>query len=347
MSVIINKNTATQIDPNVVGNSSSTGAWKIVSTNLVHDNNLGSYIDLDEPIIIGDTYRLTYIISSYTSCSFRMDLGNTHGITRTSTGTFTEVLVHTGLPKIRFWSNGFGTISHYKLEHLATILTDTPIDPIDGEMFENKSWTISYSPILEQHLSFHSYLPNNYIIHPSKLLTKRNDTQLKLFNSGDYGKYFDEDIKPWILETVFNDNALYTKAFDNITVNLESKSNSQVATNKFFDNIILYNEFQTSGVITLDTTNLTKKEKNWMINRFTDLTNNTSNSLFSEDWTDIASTFPIDKVVNSAKIDTSKPWYQRARFRDKYLIVRFTENNATNNEMTCKFIVSIYRTSER
>lgn len=345
-TVIVNKNISTLIDANTVGNLGSDGNWKIISNQLVHDNNLESYIDRPVPeLIVGDTYRVTYTIASYSNCYFKVYLGDTAGTQRYGNGEYIEVLVYTGLPKIRFWSDGFGTITYYKIEHLATTVTQTPV--VLDERFENKSWTLSYNPILQQWISFHSYLPNNYIIHPNGLTTKRNDTQVQLMSSGDYGVFFDEDIKPWIIETVFNDNKLYTKVFDNITVNLESNTSTEVATNKFFDNIVLYNEFQSTGLITLDSTNLTKKEKNWMINKFTDLTNNTSNPLFVNDWEDISTQFPIDKVVNSAKIDTTKAWYLRARMRDKYIIVRFIENNEDNNEMTLKFILSIYRESTR
>lgn len=345
-TIILNKNIPTLIDANTVGNSGSNGNWKIVSNQLVHDNNLESYIDRLVPeLITGDTYRVTYTVINYSSCQFRVALGSNEGTNHSSNGSYTQVFTHVGPNKIRFWSNGYLTVSHYKIEHLLTTINQTPVIP--DERFENKSWTLSYNPILQQWVSFHSYLPNNYIIHPTGLLTKRNDTQVQLVNSGDYGRFFDEDIKPWIVETIFNDNKLYTKVFDNITINLESNTSNDSPTNKFFDNIVLYNEFQSTGNITLNTTNLTKKEKNWMINKFTDLTNSSTNPLFVEDWTNISSSFPIDKIVNSSKIDNSKAWYLRARMRDKYLIVRFTENNNDNNQMTLKFVLSIYRESVR
>lgn len=346
MSIIVNKNTPILIDANTIGNNSSDGKWKIISTHLTHDNNLASYIDKEIPELIeGDTYKVTYIVTGFSLCSVRVALGSNEGTNHSANGTYIEVFVHSGLNKIRFWSNGIASISYYKIEHLVTTISQTPV--VLDERFENKSWTLSYNPILQQWISFHSYLPNNYIIHSTGLLTKRNDTQIQLINSGDYGKFFDEDIKPWIVETVFNDNKLYTKVFDNITVNLESNTSTEVATNKFFDNIVLYNEFQSTGLITLDSSNLTKKEKNWTINKFTDLTNNNVEPLFNKDWTNISSEFPIDKVVNTNKIDNSKAWYLRARMRDKYLVVRFIENNVDNNQITLKFVLSIYRESVR
>lgn len=217
---------------------------------------------------------------------------------------------------------------------------------IENGITVNKSFTLSYNPIAKQWLFLHSYLPNNYITHPNSLLTKRNDTQIKQFNKGDYGKYFDNDIKPFIIETIFNEFPLDTKVFDNLTINLKSSINN-IATNKFFDKVILSTEYQCSGEIELDLTNLTKKERNWLINKFSDLTNNLNIPLFSEDWNSIKDEYPIDKVVNNNKIDYNKPWFNRARFRDKFLKVRFIENNLQNNKLICNFVSAVYRPSQR
>lgn len=210
----------------------------------------------------------------------------------------------------------------------------------------NKSFTLSYYPQREQWVSFHSYLPNNYLIHPNSLLVKSNDSQLMKVNTGNYGKYFDTTIKPFIIESVFNEYPTQTKTFDNITVNLKSQLLNK-DTNKFFDKALLYTEYQCSGEIVLDTTNLTKKERDWMFNKFNDLCNNSSESIFSTDWSDISSTYPIDKVVNTTRVDNTKPWYKRGRLRDKFLKVRFTENNLDNNKIICNFVSSIYRASQR
>lgn len=347
-TITIDNNLPATIDVNTLINGGSNGNWKIVGTTLVHDNVRASYIDkVIEDLTEGVTYRVTYTVSTYTSCNVRIYLGDTAGTIRSSAGTFVESLVMSGQKKIRFWADGNVIISSVKIEELITVVIDTPLDITDSTIVENKSWTLSYNPILEQWVSFHSYLPNNYLLHPNKFLTKRNDTQLKLSNSGDYGKYFDETIKKFIIESVFNDNPLYTKVFDNITVNLISEDNNKVSTNKFFDQLILNTEFQLSGTITLNTTNLTKKERDWTINKFADLTNNSNEPLFSKSWDDIKTQFPIDKVVNPDKINNSKPWYQQARFRDKFLSVRFIENNLENQKIIVKFVTSIYRQSQR
>ncbi len=347
-TIILDNNQPTNIDVNLLINDGYNGNWKKVGTTLVHDNIRSSYIDRPIPALVeGETYRVTYTVSTYDNCSVRVYLGDTAGTIRTSAGTFVQNLTLEGLKKIRFWANGDVIINYAKVEKLTTEVEEEIVDMNDETTVENKSWTLSYHPILEQWLSLHSYLPNNYLLHASKCIVKRNDTQLKLTNSGDYGEYFDAALKPFILESIFNDNPLYTKVFDNITVNLVSEGSNKASTNKFFDKAVLNTEYQCSGEITLDLTNLTKKERNWTIHKFNDLTNNTNNPLFTSDWADTQAQYPIDKVVNTDKIDTSKPWYQRARFRDKFLAVRFMENNLQNQKLIVKFVSSVFRQSYR
>ena len=197
MAVItVNNNQPTTIDVNDLINSSSDGKW-VIGTTLVHNNVRDSYVDkVIDTLVVATTYRVTYTVSGYVSCNVRVYLGDTAGTIRTSVGTFTENLVLAGQKKIRFWADGGVTISYAKIEELVTTVNDTWVDPNDTSIMENKSWTLSYNPILEQWLSFHSYLPNNYMLHSSKAIVKRNDSQLMLTQSGDYGDYFDADIKP-------------------------------------------------------------------------------------------------------------------------------------------------------
>ena len=346
-TIIVENNQPTTINVNTLINNGSNGNWIISGSTIVHNNVRDSYIDRFVPtLVVGKTYSVVYTVSAIPSCTVKVYLGDTAGTVRSTSGTFTENLTLVGLKKIRFWANGGVTINYVKISETVSSVTEAPLDLQNKTIIENKSWTFSYYPILQQWVSAHSYLPNNYLIHPTKFLTKRNDTQLKLSNSGTYGSFFDNDIKPFIIESVFNDSPLFTKTFDNITVNLISEDN-KISTNKFFDTLILNTEYQCSGEIVLDTTNLTKKERNWMINKFSDLTNSASEKLFSVDWDDTKNKYPIDKVVNVDKININKPWYQQARFRDKFLAVRFIENNLQNQKIIVKFVSSIFRQSQR
>lgn len=326
--------------------STSPRYWFFEGTALVHDSVVPGYVNKQYDFLeIGKQYRVTYT-AEHNDCSFRVGLGDQNGQIRNSSGTFSEDFTLSGNKILNFWSNGGVKITNIMIDELAYVDKDEIVDIDNQELIENKSFTLSYYPQGKQWISFHSYLPNNYITHYKSLLVKNNKSQIKLFNTGDYGTYLTNQIRSSIIEVVFNDSPLDTKVFDNLTINLKSESNG-ASTNKFFDSVILNTEYQCSGTISLDLTNLTKKERNWTINKFRDITNNTNNSMFSTLWSDIQTEYPIDKVINSNKIDNLKPWYQRGRFRDKFLKVRFTENNLENQKIICTFVSTVIRPSTR
>lgn len=349
MSVTITPyvHTPYSIDVNTVVNGGSSGGWVLGSSTISHNNSLGSLAYKTIPsLVFGNTYRVTYTISSYTDCNVRVYLGDTAGIVRTSAGTFVETMTLTGVNKrISFYSSGHASINSYLIEQLVVTTND---HLLDIDTMQNNSWTLSFNPILNQWISFHSYLPNNYLLHPVKTLVKGNDSQLKLNNSGNYGEYLDNTIKPFILETICNEFKENTKVFDSITVIMDTTDSNDVFSNSFFSDGIVYTENQCSGVIdfTIED-NVTRKEKNWNLNKFLDITNNASQKIFVSDWNSIRSSYPIDKIVNVGKIDNSKPWYQRGRMRDKYLAVRFIEDNTSNSKFTIKFILTSFRASQR
>jgi hypothetical protein len=345
VSYTILENTNLDLEPNGIVNGYSDGTWVIGST-ITHSNNRGSYASKSFPFLTtGQSYRVTYTIVSYTTCEVKIYLGDTVGTTRTSNGTFTETLTYTGTNrKLRFYATGNASISYYKIEAMKTTIDEIPLDP---STMENNSWTLSYNPLLNQWISFHSYIPNNYLSHPNKLLTKRNDSSLMLVNSGDYGVFFDNQIKPFIIETIFNEAKVNTKVFDSISVVMDTY-NGDIPTNTFFDNGIMYTENQCTGTITFNIgTNVTRKERNWNFNKLQDITNNLTENIFVSDWDSVSSSYPIDKVININKIDTSKPWFERGRLRDKYLAVRFIENNLDNTKFICKFVINSFRASQR
>jgi hypothetical protein len=45
--------------------------------------------------------------------------------------------------------------------------------------------------------------------------------------------------------------------------------------------------------------------------------------MFNSNPEDLQVDYFIDKIVNTAAIDTDKSWYNLESFRDKYLIIRF------------------------
>src|SRR5690606_4942830 len=105
---------------------------------------------------------------------------------------------------------------------------------------------------------------------------------------------------------------------------------------------------QISGEINLNDTNLTKKEKNWNINKLLDMSKGQSKiKLFTNDWQLVKDDYFTDKVINPSAVDQNKPWYLRGRFRDKYFVIRLVYDKPENNKITINFINTQYRASQR
>src|SRR5690606_25320212 len=144
-----------------------------------------------------------------------------------------------------------------------------------------------------------------YIQHPTDYLKFEDYLNIVKSNSVNY-----QSDMPFILEVVFNEEPLFTKVFDSISVKVESNYQGETD-NTFFDELYVYTEQQCTRQIILQPTgineNLTKKEKDWHINKLLDMsTNIIPKTLFSTDWDDTKNEYPIDKVINSAAIDNSK-----------------------------------------
>lgn len=215
----------------------------------------------------------------------------------------------------------------------------TPIDFNNKELVENKSFTVSFNPSKSKWVSYHSYIPKLYLPHETDFVAF--NTQLELSNGDSY-------LNNFVIELISNDNPLYTKTFDSISTNVESYSNDGTKTNDFFTEFLVYNDQQSSGNIIINNTNVTKKEKDWNINKFLDkVPHNSTKKLFSNEWIDKKDNYYIDKVVHNLVQDSTKPWFQMGRMRDKYLIVRFTAKDLDNKKIIVNFVNTIYRVSTR
>lgn len=219
----------------------------------------------------------------------------------------------------------------------------TYLDFNDKDIFEDRSFTVSYDPINDTWISYHSYTPEFYIDDIKGFRIKDSSNIIKMSNSDNYS----EDM-PFIMEVVFNDNPFITKVNDSLSVNVISEDINGAFVNDFFNSVVMYNSNQSSGELVLDSDTLTKKEQNWNIHKLLDYSKDEANKeLFTNIWNDIKDQYPIDKVVNGQVIDYNKEWHRVARFRDKYFVVRFKYDNLNNNKLLCNFVTSSYRVSNR
>ena len=207
----------------------------------------------------------------------------------------------------------------------AEVQVDNPV------FFEDKSWTISYSPLTKGWLSFHSFLPN-YYVGLSTHFQSGNSSGLwnHLLSPLTYQTYYNK-LEPYVIEysvdslpvvSTINSVTLYQdiqKFYNKTDFYSLGSSNS---TNKInFNKAFLYNKEQCSGMLYLVPENpkdlsqrlkypklqsdhieilYSHREQKFTFNGFWDLINWTSNNqpTFTTDWALTQNSYYVDKVFN-------------------------------------------------
>jgi len=197
--------------------------------------------------------------------------------------------------------------------------------------FEDKSWTISYSPLTKGWLSFYSFLPN-YYVGLSTHFQSGNSSGLwnHLLSPLTYQTYYNK-LEPYVIEysvdslpvvSTINSVTLYQdiqKFYNKTDFYSLGSSNS---TNKInFNKAFLYNKEQCSGMLYLVPENpkdlsqrlkypklqsdhieilYSHREQKFTFNGFWDLINWTSNNqpTFTTDWRLTQNSYYVDKVFN-------------------------------------------------
>ena len=243
---------------------------------------------------------------------------------------------------------------------------NNPYDRID--LFENKSWTISYHPDSQGFISYHSYLPYYMFNTQNHFYTFKDNEGFK-HNEGNFQTYYDLKY-PYIVEytvpyqtTNLIDNINYYNkvySFDATTNNWIEQPLST------YDRLIVYNDTQATPELTIIAPNAitpvpfqsvqdilnteilaTKSEEDWNISGFIDYTNTTNTSIFTTDWTQLQNQYPIDKVLNISKLGLNQSVFDLKQFRSKFINYRLISNNAQNLKYVSKYDTTKVRSSDR
>lgn len=255
----------------------------------------------------------------------------------------------------------FGLASFEDTTKLA--LNEIPF--IDTNIFENRSWTISYSLLTNSWISYHSYIPRVYMSTPnflyshSSILHPSDNSLYKHHKKGKFLSFYGQQYS-YINEIVSVSNPLIERIWDDISLRVTAKKympqhDAYVdVKDAFFNKIIFYNDYQCSGeqeiIVKSDilkskagenymmaqvyeaTTAVVanKVEGSWNMNNLRNYVNDYNQPLFLSTWNNIKTNYPIDKVINPAVINFNKDWIEIERFRGKYLIVRLIFTNFAN-----------------
>lgn len=246
--------------------------------------------------------------------------------------------------------------------NLQQLFIRTIVDFDNPDYFENKSWTKSFSINTDSWKSEHSYIPNYYIRHQREFYaTSYKDFGMWKHNQeGDYLSFFGVKY-PHILEVVSVSNPLQVRMWNDLTLNTTAKRYNPTSEqyredrNITFNKMLLYNESQSSGerdvrVKTSSSDYLFEQiqdvagvvltdniEGNWNINDLRDYVVDYDVPLFTSEWDDIASQYPIDKIPNPDATDFNKSWEELQSFRSKYLIIRYKFDNFADVKLTTNY----------
>jgi hypothetical protein len=116
------------------------------------------------------------------------------------------------------------TYDYYHNEFLYTFNND-----LEGDTINNENLTLAYSEVLNAFTGMYSFTPNLYINSNKYLISTKNSNvgpyypsnKLWFHNYGAYGSFYNT-VYPSTLKLLINDNPLYTKVFDNMTIESEA-----------------------------------------------------------------------------------------------------------------------------
>ena len=207
---------------------------------------------------------------------------------------------------------------------------------IQGVGKSEGGFTVSYSPVSNSWMSFHSWKPNVIISKGDRFFSVHNGEMMgeyKLWEhgKGKYGDFYSNfvGISESNILFVINADPSVTKVFDNLILHTQSldEDTEVYQLNDTFNSVQLYNEYQNTGEVLLNGNIKHKEDKYCMA-------------------------VPRDRVVDVAlnifdpsKLYTTKAF--RQRMRSKYVFVKFIYNNQNDFRLIMNAINTIFRKSYR
>ena len=241
-------------------------------------------------------------------------------------------------------------------------LGKSEVELTDSTIFENKSWTVAYSPKLKNFISFYSYLPNFFVPQLGHFQTIRNTgAGASLWNHNlsvfTYQTYYGT-LYPYILEynvnsfpqvstvnsvTLMQDIQEYYSDYEYYSLSTANKKNLAN-----FTKAIIYNKEQSSGIIKLipeefgntrqkityprmTTTGIealiSRREQLYTFNGFWNVAaQGNGQPLWSTQWSDLVTQYPIDKVPNSKSVRPVSVSYQKNKIKSDFAKVRLIQD---------------------
>jgi len=239
------------------------------------------------------------------------------------------------------FDGGFSVYKHGKFEDISLQ---------DPQYFCNKSFTLSFSLKTGQWVSFHSYLPEWMMASKSAFysfnggLWKHNEKD-NFHNF--YGKQY-----PFTVEWPFP-SPITDLSSEHVQLLLEAKENGGHSKWGFFDKVVAYNNYQSSGVMSIRSRDedagqnilvnrirnvqgqvqADRDGQNWYLNFFRTNVVDYSEPVFSEDCPDFSET---DREFTNT--DFSQDWKGRFVLDSKYMAIRLIKETG-EHQMTLHYAI--------
>jgi hypothetical protein len=239
-----------------------------------------------------------------------------------------------------WWKENGWTVSYY----------------LDGKVWSSRHSYVSpwYMHNSEQFFSFDSYYNSGNNVSSFIIWKHNNASNPTLY----YGKQYNYEF-----EFVVNDSPDITKLLSSINFIADTFTKNELNEIQYIDNVsfvnnkitsydigypfnkyYIYNNHQNSGVVEFKyLQNLRRVEGSWSFNDFRDLVKYNKNFTLSDNEYNISggfnnnvltpyftNMFLQEGVINPEILDTTKPWYEKKKFSDKFIAVRLIGENLTN-----------------
>jgi hypothetical protein len=186
---------------------------------------------------------------------------------------------------------------------------------------------------------FHDYFPDAYVHTRDKLLNLKTNTPF-YHSKGLKGIYhFNTVPKPYFIDVLFADKNTMVLNSINWLSEVRATGNDPIDDNKralyleTLTSITIWNQYQTTGKITLDGSldtlqrlNNRGTEENWSFNSFRDVLDNVTDQFVL----DLFGDYRMDET----KLNTNLAWWEQRLMEGKYFIIRFEFDNNNNKQIT-------------
>lgn len=240
-------------------------------------------------------------------------------------------------------------------------LSTEPVALSDQRYFCDKSWTLSYSFITGAWISFHSYIPDYFVGHPTFFQSGYMEGQYDHSKGVSYGSFYGKPA-PYILEypLYFGGGEMIVGAVSDYTTVLKYEDENsffEVQDSVYFNHAVIYSDSQCSGILNLipkPKGNLrqylsypryntgskdilvTKSDHLFSFNQFWDIVIDKSKPFFSA-----ACHLPsMDKVFPGSNLDYGARYLNKARIRSKDARIRLIYDSTGPFKLISNFLLT-------